>query len=56
MDSDQSVHVEHELYYLKLYVESSNESSADDGKSFRCETSEGREATHNTCSPISRKL
>ena len=43
MDSDKSVHVERELYYLKLHVESSNESSAEDGKSFRCETSEGRD-------------
>ena len=44
MDSDHSVHVERKLSYSKLHVKSSNESSAEDGKSFRCETSEGREA------------
>ena len=42
MDSDKSAHVEREFYYLKL--ERSNESSAEDGDSLCCETSEGREA------------
>ena len=44
MDLKKSVHVERKLYYFKLHVESCNESSAEDGKSFRCETSDGREA------------
>ena len=44
MDLKKTVHVERELYYFKLHVKNCNESSAEDGKSFCCETSEGREA------------
>ena len=51
---DQSVHVEGELYYLKLHRESSNESSGEDGNSFRFEMSEGREAIRKPCSPKSK--
>ena len=47
MDSDKRVHVERELYYLRL--ESSNESSAEDGRSFRCETKDVKFV--NTFSP-----